>query len=113
MTTYQMRLNNQPFLSIKNGKKRVELRLFDEKRSAIKEGGMVEFTNLSTGETLLCRVEKLRVFPDFETLYAAYDKIALGYEENQTADPKDMLVYYPQDKIARYGVVAIEIRLEK
>lgn len=110
---YKMKLRNGPFSAIKNGKKRVELRLFDEKRSLIKEGGLVEFTNPNTGETLLCKVIKLRVFSDFEKLYAAYDKIAIGYAENETADPKDMLAYYTKEDIARYGVVAIEIEVER
>ena len=109
--THKMRLHNRPFLAIKKGKKRVELRLLDEKRSMLNEGGMVEFSNTKTGETLLCRVAKLRVFPNFEKLYVAYSPIEIGYEENQVADPKDMLQYYTQEEIDRYGVVAIELQL--
>lgn len=109
---HKMRLQNQPFLSIKMGEKRVELRLFDEKRSLIKEGGMVEFTNINTGETLLCQAVKIRVFPNFEKLYKAYGKTELGYRQDEIADPNDMLAYYTREDIARYGVVAIEIQLQ-
>ncbi len=111
--TYKMRLKNAPFLAIKSGRKTVELRLFDEKRSAIKEGDFIEFSNLNFEGTLLCRVKKLRVFPNFESLYAEYDKISIGYEENEAANPKDMSAYYSAEEIARYGVVAIEIEIEK
>ena len=111
--THEMRLKDEPFLAIKRGRKTVELRLFDEKRSQIKDGDFIEFTNTLTGELMLCKVAKIRIFPDFATLYAAYDKIAIGYEENQAANPEDMLAYYGQDEIARYGVVAIEIQFKK
>ena len=111
--TYQMRLKNAPFLAIKSGRKTVELRLFDEKRSAIHEGDFIEFSNCDFEDTLLCRVKKLCVFPDFESLYKKYDKISMGYAENEVANPKDMSAYYSAEEIARYGVVAIEIEIEK
>lgn len=108
-----MRLKTAPFLAIKSGRKTVELRLLDEKRSAIKAGDFIEFFNADFEDTLLCRVKKLCVFPDFESLYEKYDKISIGYAENEVANPKDMSAYYSQEEIARYGVVAIEIEMEK
>ena len=47
-----MSLNNRPFKSIKEGTKTIELRLNDEKRSLLKVGDEIEFTNRDTNEKL-------------------------------------------------------------
>ena len=49
---YNMNLNNRPFKSIKEGTKTIELRLNDEKRSLLKVGDEIEFTNRDTNEKL-------------------------------------------------------------
>lgn len=108
---HAMKLWEAPFQSIKTGLKRVEMRLFDEKRAQIKVGDQIEFTNTDTGETLLCNVKGLYRYENFEKLYENHDKIAIGYQENEIADPRDMLAYYSQEQIDRYGVVAIEIQV--
>lgn len=110
---WQMKLKLQPFLMVKSGKKTVELRLFDEKRSKLNVGDRVAFTCMQTGETVLCAVKNLRTFPNFSLLYQAYDKCAMGYDENEQAGPEDMEKYYSKEDIEKYGVVAIEIALEK
>ena len=45
---HNMNLNNRPFKSIKEGTKTIELRLNDEKRSLLKVGDEIEFTNRDT-----------------------------------------------------------------
>ena len=47
-----MKLKNEPFVSIKNGLKTIEMRLFDEKRKQIKVGDTIEFTNIVSLEKL-------------------------------------------------------------
>ena len=108
---HTMRLQHAPFLAIKSGRKRIEMRLFDEKRALIKVGDSIEFTDLSTEEKLLCRVECLHRYASFEALYAHHEKEDIGYQENEEANPKDMLAYYPQSEVEKYGVVGIEITL--
>ena len=108
---HRMKLQSAPFSAIKAGEKKVELRLYDEKRSCVNEGDMVEFTDLSTGETLVCRVGKIQRFASFEELYHCYDKRSLGYREDEQALPQDMLKYYSEEDIARYGVVALELQI--
>ena len=49
---HNMNLNNRPFKSIKEGTKTIELRLNDEKRSLLKVGDEIEFTNRDTNEKL-------------------------------------------------------------
>ena len=90
-----------------------EMRLNDEKRSLIKEGDIIEFENRATKEKLKTKVIKLHKFDNFEELYKHFDKISLGYAEDEIADSKDMEQYYPQDKQEKYGVLGIEINVVK
>lgn len=108
---HQMKLNPRPFCSIISGKKTVEMRLCDEKRSKIKIGDKIEFCQRETGEKLLTRVVNLAKFSSFEELYAHFDKIDLGYETADIADPQDMYKYYSINDINKYGTLAIEIKL--
>ena len=100
-------------MAVKSGQKTVEMRLRDEKRSLIKVGDQIRFIQADTGESLLCLVTDLYPYDSFETLYLHHDKISLGYREEETADPNDMLVYYPKEKIAQYGVLGIGIEVVK
>lgn len=112
-TMHEMRLNNIPFERIKSGTKTIEIRLNDEKRKLINEGDIIEFENRTTKEKLRTKVIKLHKFNNFEELYKHFDKISLGYAEDEIVDPKDMDEYYPQDKQEKYGVLGIEIRILK
>ncbi len=104
-----MKLNDSPFRSIKAGTKTVEMRLNDEKRQLIKIGDTIEFCHRKTGEKLLTRVCNLAKFKNFEELYRCFDKVALGYLENEEANPQDMYQYYLSEDVEKYGALAIEI----
>ena len=106
-----MRLCPIPFSFIKSKKKDVEMRLYDERRRKIQIGDIIIFTHAETGEELYVEVLELRRFKDFKALYAFYPKTRIGYEENDVAKPEDMLQYYSQEAIERYGALAIVIRL--
>ncbi len=108
---YTMKLREEPFRSMQKGEKCVELRLYDEKRKGIRAGDGIRFTNLQTGEELFVSVTDVAIFPDFTALYQAYDKRALGYKEGEQAKPEDMYAYYSVEEIAKYGVVAISVRI--
>lgn len=110
---HYMNLNPKPFKWIASGKKDVEMRLNDERRKDLKAGDLIEFTNTGSGEKLLVEVVACHPFKDFYQLYKAYPKTRIGYSKFSKADPGDMLQYYPQEKIDRYGALAIEIRLLK
>ncbi|MGN1061303.1 MAG: ASCH domain-containing protein [Candidatus Coproplasma sp.] len=106
----KMNLRQRPFDSIASGKKIVEMRLNDEKRQGIKQGDIIEFTS-PKGKVLEVKVAAVNRFESFEELYRNYSKEALGYYEGEEVSPKDMLDYYTEEDIKKYGVVAIEIRL--
>ena len=89
-TKYNMYLNDEPFSCIKNGTKTVELRLNDEKRQLLKVKDLIEFTNRVTLEVVTVEVMGLYKYSSFEELYKHFDKIAMGYEKDEIANPQDM-----------------------
>lgn len=106
-----MNLHPAPFASIKAGVKDVEMRLYDDKRRLIKVGDQITFTNNVSGEQLTASVLAVNNFASFEELYNAYDKIRIGYNESEIANPEDMKQYYPDTEMQKSGVCAIEIKL--
>ena len=105
----EMNLCPKPFNTMKNGYKKVEMRLFDERRKNLKIGDLIRFTNTETKEELLAEICDLKSFKSFKELYLNYNKTDIGYKENEIAKPEDMLQYYAQEQIDKYGVLAIEI----
>ncbi len=109
---HEMKLQNQPFISIKNGVKNIEMRLYDEKRKLLAPDDKIRFTNILNGETILVKVVALHVFASFEELYKHFNKISLGYDKKEEALPSDMEKYYSKEEQSKYGVVGIEIKVE-
>ena len=107
---HRMKLWHDSFMKILDGTKTVEMRLYDEKRSAVSVGDTIVFEDTSDGAQLECAVIALHRYPSFAELYAHHDKVSIGYGENEAADPADMLAFYSEDDIRKYGVVGIEIR---
>ncbi len=104
---HKMQLKARPFERMKSGKKKVELRLFDEKRRALCVGDYIIFTKMDTEEELCARITELKKFPDFFALYEQFDGVEMGYEEGEEVNAADMYAYYSQADIQRYGVLAI------
>ena len=107
---YEMKLNDKPFNDIKLGNKKIEMRLYDEKRRLIKIGDIIEFTNRSSNEKLSVLVVDIHIFNSFNELYKKFDKVCLGYKEDEFANPDDMNIYYSSEEQKKYGVVGIEIK---
>lgn len=106
-----MNLNEQPFNRIKNRTKTIELRLNDEKRSQLKEKDLIEFTNIKTLESIIVEVVELYKYNSFDDLYKHFDKISLGYDAEEIADPKDMEKYYSKNEQGNCGVIGIKIKV--
>ncbi len=111
----EMKLKPHPFEMIKSGQKTIELRLLDEKRREIKVGDEIIFTNTATRETLNATVVNLHPFDSFEELYKSLPLLKCGYtkETVDKANYSDMEEYYPLEEQKKYGVIGIELRLEK
>ena len=108
-----MRLHNGPFEKIKSGTKTIEMRLNDEKRQLIKIGDSIKFINRVTEEEMITLVKGLYYYESFDELYKHFDKISIGYDLEDDADPNDMSQYYSNEDIENYGVVGIEIEVTK
>lgn len=102
MKEHAMRLRREPFELIRDGRKTVELRLYDEKRQQIAVGDTIVFR--CEEDALTVQVLALHRFPDFAELYAAMPRERLGSD-----DPKDMERYYTLEEQRKYGVLGIEI----
>lgn len=109
--TYNMKLRDEPFNSIKNGNKTIELRLNDEKRKNIVPSDTIVFTNIDTNERIKVSVIDVHKYDNFYELYKYFDKKSLGYKDDEVADPKDMEAYYSKEEQEKYKVVGIEIKL--
>ena len=110
---HEMKLNNTPFINIKNGTKTIELRLNDEKRRLLKKDDLIEFTNRETNEKIIVKIINIYKYPSFEELYNHFDKVSMGYKIDEVANPKDMEIYYSKEEQDKYGVLAIEINTVK
>lgn len=109
---HEMKLNNEPFEAITKGKKRIELRLWDEKRRAVKNGDFIVFTNNVTKETVTARVLKLHRGESFEMLFEKIsDPESMGFENGLSTKEmaECMRRYYSCEEEEKYGVVGIEI----
>lgn len=109
--THEMKLKDAPFRRMESGEKTVELRLYDEKRQKIRVGDEIVFHHAQSGETLVRYVLRLRVFPDFASLYAALPLTKCGYTEAEaeSASPADMYAYYTPEEEKCHGVLGIEL----
>lgn len=108
---HKMKLKDEPFRKIQNGKKTIELRLFDDKRKRIRVGDEIVFSNNE------CPISKIQVkvinlfrFNNFKELYATLPLEKCGYSSTEltTACPSDMSIYYSEEEQDCYGVVGIE-----
>ena len=106
-----MKLKDKPFELIRDGKKTIELRLYDEKRRMVAVGDEIEFTKM-TDETqkITIKVVALHIFGSFEELYRSLPLDKCGYDSDniKTASASDMNEYYPVEEQLQYGVVGIE-----
>lgn len=105
---HKMKLNESPFERIKNGKKTIEFRLYDEKRQQIKIGDKIEFSKLpDLQEKLLVDVIELYRANAFENLFRKL------YTDEDEINKKaiSMYKYYSLEKEKEYGVLGIKIKI--
>ena len=108
---HEMKLWRESFLSVFEGRKTVEMRLFDEKRARIALGDTIVFRESGGTGEVRCSVVGLCRYPDFETLYRHHDPVSIGYAPGERASASDMLAYYSREDIERYGVLGICVQL--
>ena len=106
-------MNLQPkyFDFIKDGTKRIELRLFDEKRQRIGLGDTIEFTK-SENEKFKAEVIGLLRYNSFNDLFEDFDISILADKSMTKQELLDVLSeFYTPEKQAEFGVLGIRLKL--
>lgn len=111
MTTHQMNLQPKYFDFIKDGTKRIELRLYDEKRQTIQLGDIIEFSK-SENDSLKAEVIGLLRYQTFNELFKDFDISILADESMTKQELLDTLSkFYTSEKQAKYSVLGIRLRI--
>ncbi len=110
--THEMKLLEHPFNEIKAGRKKVEMRLFDEKRQKIRVGDRIRFTSESSGEVLTVTVVGLHRFESFLSLANAFQPKDLGFRNDSPAKIAGIMTgIYSPEETEKYGTLAIRVSL--
>ena len=108
-------MNLQPrfFDFIKNGTKRIELRLYDDKRKQINLGDIIEFSK-SENDKLKAEVVGLLYYHSFIDLFEDFD-ISILADASMTKDELLNILneFYTPEKQSQYGVIGIRIKALK
>lgn len=109
---HNMKLNTEPFNNIENGLKRIELRLFDEKRSKINLGDTIIFTDvLDKNRVLKTTVSGLLRYSTFEDLFKDIDFSLTGPCDSLEEKLNSIYQIYTKESEEKYGVLAISVKV--
>ena len=106
-------MNLQPkyFVFIKDGTKRIELRLYDEKRQSIQLGDIIEFAK-SDDEKFKAEVVGLLRYNSFADLFEDFDISILADSSMTKQELLEVLgEFYSEEKQAEFGVIGIRIKI--
>lgn len=109
---HEMNLNDKAFNNIKNGTKKFELRLYDEKRQKIQLGDLIKFHNLNNRDDIvLVQVTGLLIYPSFADLFYDIDYNLCGIANSLEEKLDRIHTFYTIEKEKEYGIIAIKIQL--
>lgn len=100
----------QPYFGqLKEGKKSIELRCFDEKRQKIKMGDYIVFTNSSDRkESFQAKVVNLYWEKDFNALTRKIQPYQAGFKTKDDLT-QTLGEFYSEEEQKKFGVLGIEI----
>ncbi len=107
-----MELQNAYYNFILKGTKRIELRLYDEKRQKIKLGDVITITNAQTQEEFEVKVVGLLHYETFHDLFKDYEIEVLA-DKSMTKEElmSELEKFYPVEKQKQYNVLGIRVEL--
>lgn len=110
---HKIKLQPEYYDYVLYGTKRIEIRLFDEKRQLINIGDKIEILKEpDLIESFEVEVVGLLRYKDFESLLHDFDiSILSDSSENKDDLLSDLEKYYPKEKQEKYGVLGIIIKL--
>ena len=109
-----MKLNKKPYEKIRDRRKVIELRLYDEKRRKIAVGDTIIFNNREEdAEPLKVRVIGLLNYESFRALVNDFpmDCFAKGEDYGKEELINGMYKFYTKEEEEKYGVLGIRIEL--
>lgn len=108
---HRMKLDPEPYLLIKSGVKKIELRLNDEKRQQINPGDFIIFINKETKHQITVKCINIQKYKTFEEMFLSHEDLNnFGLGTTNVNDMVDkMHQIYSTEKESEYGVVGIEI----
>ena len=110
---HEMKLQPEYYNYILNGTKRIEIRLFDEKRQKIKIGDTIKFLKEpELNESFNAKVVDLLRYKSFEDMFKDYD-ISILADKSMTKEELITVLeqFYTKEKQEMYGVLGIKIEL--
>ena len=109
---HEMKLNDKAFNNIKNGKKKFELRLYDDKRKKINLNDTIIFHNLNNlSDTISVTVLALLRYPSFSDLFKDIDYKLCGTANSLEEKLERVHTFYPLEQEKENGILAIKIQL--
>lgn len=111
---HEMKLQSKYYNFILNGTKRIELRLYDEKRKKIKIGDTIKFyKEPGLKENFEAEVIDLFIYNTFDNLFVDYD-ISILCDKSMSKQEllNDLEKFYTKEMQNRYGVLGIKIKLK-
>ena len=111
--THEMKLQPEYYNFILNGTKRIEIRLYDEKRQSIKLGDTIKFLKEpELSESFNAKVTGLLRYNSFKDMFKDFD-ISILSDKSMTKEEliKVLEQFYTKEKQERYGVLGIRIEL--
>ena len=109
-----MKLNESPYERIKLGKKKIELRLYDEKRRKLNLGDIIIFSKLpNLIDSQQAKIIGLLRYNSFKELIEDFSLSYFGYPNNYDKDKfiEKMYEIYSPEKEKKYGVLGIKLEL--
>jgi ASC-1-like (ASCH) protein len=99
---------------MKSGKKKIEIRLFDEKRQGLHLGDIITFSKLpDLRERLRVKVTGLLRYRTFEELVRDYPMHYFGYSDDDNKQDLIASIYriYTKEQEQKYGVLGIRVEV--
>ena len=110
---HEMNLQPEYYNFILNGTKRIEMRLYDEKRQSIKLGDTIKFLKEpELSESFNAKVIGLLRYNSFKDMFKDFD-ISILSDKSMTKEEliKVLEQFYTKEKQEQYGVLGIRIEL--
>jgi ASC-1-like (ASCH) protein len=110
---HEMKFNKESFEEVKNGNKKIEIRLFDKKRQKVNIGDTIEFSKLpKLNEKLIVEVKGIKRYPAYKILVANTPLTNFGnkWKSKEQILEKGCTIYSKEEQ-NKYGFVVFEIKL--